>query len=874
MRRILDEIRHRLWVLLDRRRANSELEEELEHHIAMETEALMRESGLDRDAARRQAALAFGGLGAVREATREQRGTLPLEDLARDLRLGTRTLARSPRFTAAALLSLVLGVGATITIFAVVDAVLLRPLPYEHLDRLVELSEITPEGDLFSTSDLNLLDFRARTTTLDGIAAVAFPSQNLLLDGDEPVRLRAVPVTDDFFALLGVRPERGRTWEPGEVPPGNDARSVVLAHQTWQRHFGGDPGLVGDTVRLGAERWTVLGVLPPEFRFGESADLWIPYPIDIERERGDHRLSAYARLAPGVDIASAERELRDVITRLGEQYPETVGGWDARLRPLAEVALGPEARATTLALLVAVVLLLLLACANVSSLLLARGATRGDEMAMRRALGAGRWRLVRQLLAESSVLGVVGAAGGLLLAAIALPLVRSLGSGALPRIEDAALDVRGAAFTIAVAISASLLFGAAPALQLSATAPRQWAGGGLRSGSGVRSTRLRSTLVVAQLAAALVLTSSSLLLFDSFSALRRVPSGIDLDGLVAADVSLPMDRYGEGSEQVRLFYDRVLEEVRSTPGLEAAGATTTHPFRGPSLANTVARPEATERAEFVEIAWRSVRPGTFRALGMPLLRGRDFIADEKELVTILSASLAERLYPGEDPIGRQVRWIRPEGPLARVVGVVADVRDLDVATEPRPTYYWNQHHMGWPDLTVVARGTLPGDQLVRALSEAVRRADPLLPPPETSLVEDDLSRSMASPRLSLQVFALFAGAALATALIGLYGLVAFTAASRRGELGLRVALGARPGDVRRVLLSQGVRLLFVGLGLGLVGVLAISRLLRELLFDTAVLEPRVLLLASSLFALATLLACLLPALRAARQDPVAALRSE
>ncbi len=885
MKRWMIELWMRFRALLRRNVADRDIDAEVQHHLEMEA-ALLVEQGLSPRAAKRQAALAFGGRAAVREECRDERGVSLLEDLARDVRLGTRSLIRAPRFTVASLLSLTLGVGAATVIFAIVDAVILRPLPYDRPEELVRLFELTPEGDLFSTSDLNVLDFRARSQTLTDIAALAFPIQSLLLEAQdtqgasgEAMRLRGTRVTGNFFDVMGVQPTIGRSWSADETAPGERPRSVVIGHGLWQRTFGGDETLVGEQIRLGGEAWTVLGVLPPGFRFADEVDLWLPYPLDRDRPRGDHRLEAVARLAPGISLDVAEQELLGISAEIAETYPEDQAGWSVDLQSVPALFLGDDTRSSSAALVVAVGLLLLLACANVTSLLLARATGRVREMAMRRALGARRSRLVRQLLAESLALGLVGAGAGLLLAAAALPLVKTIGAGALPRIEEAALDPRAAAVAAALALVTAVIFGTVPALQLTA-GERARAGHLVRADAiggasgGRRGGGLRAALVVGQLALALVLTSSSVLLLQSLGSLRAIPTGFVVDDLLAVDVTLPGSRYEEGSQAVRDFYTETLERIRALPGVDQAGGHTTHPFEGPSLANTVARAEVTEKSDFIEIGWRSVTPGAFRALGTPLLRGRDFREQESELVTVINASLAERLFGNEEAIGQQIRWRWERGPLARVIGVVADVRDLDVTAAPRPMFYWHQASMRWPDLTLLVRSSLDLDQLAGPLRAAVREVDPFLPPPEVSRVRDDLRLSLATPQLNFRVFTAFAAVAVVIAVVGLYGLIAYSAARRRGEMGVRMALGAQPRDIGRLLVGQGVRLVTLGLLSGLTGVWAVSTLLYRLLHERSALDLTTLALSACAFALVSLVACLVPAIRAARQSPVSALRAD
>ncbi|MEM1245745.1 MAG: ADOP family duplicated permease [Acidobacteriota bacterium] len=867
----LSELSVRLRALVDRRRFDAELEEELRHHLDLEIESLI-ERGLEPAEARRQARIHFGGTAAVREECKEERGVSLIENLARDLRFGARTLRREPRFAAAALGSLALGVGATTLLFAVLHAVLLRPLPYERSAQLVDVSEITPKGDLFSVSDLNVLDLRERATQLQGVAAWPHQTSDLRLEtgnGGEATRLTALEVTGNFFRVLGLEPRYGRSWSDEETARGTRARSVVLSHAVWQQSFAADEEAVGRDVMLNGETWTILGVLPPVDPYGPRVDVWVPYTLDLERDRGDHRLGAIARIAEDASIESASAEAEAIFADLAQKYPEDQQGWSVRLRSFDEVLFGGDVSLSARALSVAVALLLLLACSNVSSLLLARGARRVPEVELRSALGAPRSRLIQQLLAESVALGLAGGLAGLLVATLTLPVVRVWAAGALPRVEQAAIDPVTASVALAAGAVAAMLFGTLPAL---------------RQTQGVKATRSRSidpregrwraTLVVAQLALALVLTCSSLVLLHSLDSLRAVPLGFAPEGLVAVDVQLPLDRYPEGSEGVWNFFERLVEEVRAVPGVESAAGNATHPFRGPGLANSVAPPEVTELRGFTEVAWRTVTSGSFRTQGVPLLQGRDFREDEPELVTIVSAELASRLFPEGNAIGEELQCFFPGGPVVRIIGIAGDVRDMDVSTEPEPMYYWWQGHSRWPGMTVLVRSDLSMETLAGPLRAAVAEVDPLLPPPEVRAVEDSLRETFASPRLNVRLFGVFAGLALAIAAGGLYGLLAYAAARRRSEIGVRIALGATQSSIRHLLLRDGLRLVVGGTVLGLLLFLAASRLLDRLLFETTPMNPQALASSVGLFVAVGLLGCLLPTRQATRQDPAESLRAE
>ena len=856
------ELATRIKALFGRPKLEEELEEELEFHLQMEIEEL-KARGYDETEARRNAAMSFGGRSTVIEECREQRGLHWIEDSARDLLVAARGLRRSPSFSIAALSSLTLGVGATLVIYALLKAVVLDPLPYHDPDRLVSLHEVTPEGQLFSTSDLNILDYAKRAGSLTGIAIESFPPPRLVLtQGDLRLPVQGRRVSGNFFDVLGITPAFGRWWDPEETAPGSNSHQVILSSNLWKTLFG-DQSLRNQTIRLGGESWEILGVSPASFHFETHADLWLPYAYDLNRDRGDHRLTAYGRLANGIDLSSANLEMSSIAKALAEEYPEDNAGWGAELQPLRDSQVGSSATRTSLALFTAVGLLLLLACSSVSSLTMARTASRRREFTLRRALGASRFRLVQQLATESLLVGVGGTILGLALAASLVPLIKTLAAEALPRIDQMALTKDTLIVASAMAITTSLLFGIAPAMKASAQRAAS-----SREGE---SQRLRSLLVAFQLGLALVLSMTSLTLFQSLSRMASIDPGFNVKKLLAVDITLPPERYPEGSDQVLQFYKNLLEVTASLPGVTHAAGSTLHPFVGPALANKVSLPESVNQSETIPVSWRAVTPGLFRTMGIPLLRGRDFQEDEPTLVAILSMSLATQLFGDQDPLGQGVRWIPPNGPIATVVGVVPDTRDLDLEGEQLPTYYWFQGHMRWTNLSLLLRTDGDPTSLITAIRAEIQTADPHLPPVDVRLVTEDLTAAAATQRLAAEVFGSFSFAAIVIALVGLYGVISYAVSSRRAEIALRLAIGARPIAIGHSFVCQGLRLLLLGLGLGLAGTFIVTRLMSQILYETTALEPIVLIAAIVLFLAITLTASLIPALRMARRNPREAL---
>ena len=866
---------YRFKALWRRDRFENELDEELRFHLESEIERRVA-AGESRASAERAARLDFGGPENIKEACRDQWGTRGLEDFRADLRTALRQLIKSPVFSLTAVASLAIGLGVATVVFSLVDSVLLKPLPFGEPERIVSLNEITPEGETFSVSDQNLLDFERRCRTLESVAGVLFPAPRpTFQQQDQRIRWIGQAVSASFFEVLGVQARIGRTFSPEEFVGTDQPRVVVLTDRGWRRNFNADPEIVGETILLDGESWTVIGVLPVDFRFASAEhDVFMPYVLDPTVPRGDHRLTAFARLAPGMSFEQADREVADVAAQLAELYPDSNARWGAGLVAIDEYFLGPEARRTNFVLLGAMALLLLLACVNVSNLLLARAEDRANEIRLRLALGAGRGRVVRQLLTESLVLGSLGALGAALLAWVAMPWVRSL-DVALPRMDQMALDWRILASLALVAVVVSLLLAVIPALRAtSQDGPRS----GLRyhrHGADPGSARMRAALVMAEVALATVLALGAGLLYRSFELLQGVDSGFATDGILLAQIDLPAERYPESSPQTRQFFDGLHELLEAQPGVESVGATMVSPFRGPRPKNNVAPEAEVDQNAFVPIHWRGVTPGYFQTLRIPLLRGRSFDKEAKpSLETVISSGLAQRLWPGEDPVGRRMRWISPEGPLFEVIGVVGEIQDLQLGGEPLDMVYLPQRIMGWPTLTIALRTSGSLEPLAAGVRAAVDELDPLLAPPEMSTLATQRREALARPLLSLRLVAVSALIAVLLAAVGVYGLVAYAVSRRRRELGVRVAVGARPRQVVTLVAWDAARLIGGGLVLGWIAALALAGTVRVLLYQVSPFDPRVTAYVALLLAAVGLLACALPASRAARVDPVTVLRQE
>lgn len=861
----------RLQALTRRQVQEDDLDEELRFHLEMEIERRM-ENGESRAEAQRAARLDFGAPESVKEQVRDAWGVRLADETWRDLQGALRQLISSPVFSTVAIGSLALGLGTATVIFSLADAVMLRPLPFKDPQALVSLEEITPAGLPFSVSHANLIDFEETSRRLAGVGAWNYvtPRPALEVDGSR-VQLEGESVTPSFFSVLGVEARLGRTFDPQLAALGDAPREVVLSDRAWRRLFAADSAVIGRSIDLDGEPWTVIGVLPEDFRFRSAEqDLFMPFVPRAEYQRGNRYLGAFARLATGSSLDQAQHELRAIVENLARQYPESNGDWGIQLQPLDHFLLGETNRRTHGVLLGAALLLLLLACANVSNLLLARASDRQDEIQLRLCLGAGSGRVRRQLLVESLVLATLGAVCALALAALAVPWVRGLDI-ALPRLDQVSLGPRSLAFLALAALASSLIFGLASALRATAAAD----GGSLRSrrqGSDPGSRRLRSALVIAEVALAMVLTVGAGLLLRSFEQLRAFDAGFDTSGVLLARFDLPAERYPEESKAARLFYDRLIEKLEVLPGVEAVGGSSVSPFRDSGTMNRIALETERDLSAFRPVHWRAVTSDFFEAVGIPLLRGRSF--GDRGLETVISASLADHLWPDGDAIGQRLRWRVPNGPLLEVVGVVGDVQDIELGGERPDMVYWPQRAMGRQGLTLALRTDLEPAALFAGVRGAVQEMDSLLAAPEFSTLSGQRVRALSRPLLSLRLITIAALMALLLAGAGVYGMVAYSVSRRRREMGVRAALGARPGQLVFLVIRDAGALLAGGLAGGLLISLGLTQTLGLLLYQTSPLDPHVLAAVVGVLVAVGLVASGLPALHAGRVDPITVLRQD
>jgi putative ABC transport system permease protein len=799
-----------------------------------------------------------------------------VEQFGQDLRYGARLLRRSPAFSIVALLTLALGIGANTAIFSVVNSVLLRPLPFPEPERLVRVWESSPRGDQRNVvNPWNFLNWRERNRSLR-IAAVSGMTANVTGDG-EPLAVDSMRVSPGFFSILGVSPFMGRAFLPDEEVPGHQT-SVILSYAFWQGRYGGDPNILARKITVNGAPRAIAGVLPRDFHFPKSrAEVWMPLAIDRRETRGRY-LTTIARLKPGVSLPRAQQDLAAIAGQLSQEWPEMDKGWSAAVVPLLE-DVTEGVRLPLLVLLAAVGLVLLIACANVANLLLMRATLRLREVAVRAALGAGRGRLVRQLLSESLLLAVAAWAAGLAVGYWGLRALLALipANTPLPRMESIHLDTRVLLFALGISLLTALLFGLAPAIQASRpeyqSALRQ---GTLRTGVG-GSRVFRQALVITEVALALLLLTSAGLLMRSFARLTSVNPGFQPDQLLTMQMFTSPAKYSDDRTRSQ-YLERILSEVRRLQGVQAAGSVHFLPLTGMISGSCFApapgpQPDVSSpSAQFLVIS-----PGYFRAMGTPMLSGRDF--DERDRfgspsVAVVNHAFAERFLAGQPAIGKHLNvcWSVPNP--AEIVGVVADARQAALQAAPRPTIFLANAQAPMYFARLVVRARTDARQLTRSVEAAVHRVDPEQALSDIQTMEDVVSDSIAQPRLQLLLLAVFAGLAILLATIGVYGVVSYSVSRRTQEIGIRVALGAGRADVSRLVLREGLLLGGLGVALGLAGALACTRVLRSLLFEVTPTDPVTLATVACLLLAVVAAATLLPARRATKVDPMVALRYE
>ena len=810
-----------------------------------------------------------------------------------DLRFGVRTLLKSPGFAAVAVVTLALGIGANSAIFSVVNGLLLQPLPYPESERLAIIWTHSPGANVEQDwpSPGQFAAVKSEASAFEDLALAQGTSLNLAVDGGAE-RVGVVRATSNLFSLLGARPALGRVLLPEEDAPGRPP-AAVLSHGLWQRRFGSDPNVLGRALTLNGQSYTVVGVMPADFALGyevmptvgaiEQPDVLLPLALTAERaaSQGDENYNILARLRPGATVEQAQVELDLTARRLGQQFPDYYPpsrAFRLSVRPLLEQVVG-DVRTALLILLGAVGFVLLIACANVANLLLARAAVREKEMAVRTAIGAGRWRIVRQLLTESVALSAAGGALGLLVAFWGLEALRSLAPGNIPRLQMVALDWRVLLFTSVVTICTGVLFGLAPALRGSRVNLGETLKEGGRALAGGGGQRLRNGLVVTEIALSLVLLVGAGLLIRSFMRVQQVEPGFDPRGLLSLRLSVAGTGYqGERGTE---YYQKLLERVRTLPGVESAGAASILPLGGGigwgSI--TIEGYVPTTGQEAIQSDQRIAGPGYFETMRVPLLRGRLFDerdAEDSTPVAIIDENMARTYWPGTDPVGRRLKSgsADDDTPWMTVVGVVGNVKQYALDADSRVTFYAPHTQRPSGTMYVVARTSGDAEGLAPAVVREARAIEPNVPVFDVKTMERRLSESLARRRFAMLALGLFALVAMLLAAVGIYGVMSYSVAQRTREIGVRVALGARSRDVLGLVLRRGMILTLVGIGAGLAGAFALTRLMGSLLFGVSATDPLTYAAIALLLAAAALLACFIPARRATKVDPMMALRYE
>ena len=796
--------------------------------------------------------------------------------LLTDLRYTARMLRKSPLFTLAVVLTVALGIGANTAIFSVVNAVMLRPLPYQQPDRLVWIAEKNDKLNLptFAASLLNYLAWKEQSRTVESFAAFGFATFNLTDSGD-PEQLTGGTVTPSLFPLLGIKPVLGRSFADGEDRPGSP-RVVMIGAGLWKRRFGGDPSIVGRHLTLSGIDTTVVGIAPASLALLSNGDLWTPMIVDPGREiRLNHVILAVGRLRPGTTLEQAQAEMDVVAGQVSQQYPETKE-WGIRLVDFYHFFVNPQLQTGLVVLLCAVGCVLLIASANVANLLLARAASRQKEIAVRTALGASRGRLIRQLLVESLVLATIGGAAGLVVALWAVDAVNGIMPPTLLPVPDVQIDATVLLFALALTVVTGLLFGIAPAWHGAKADLNEVLKQATRASSGARP-RLRNSLAAAELALATILLIGAGLLGQSLLRLQHVSLGFQPDRLLTFQLSLPRTKYPV--EKSIAFYHELLESLRATPGVRAAAASSGIPFGNGAYTQTpivTTGPSPLPPETAVPTDWRVVTPGFFQAMNIPLLRGRDFAdADAPAaapLVVIVSQTTAKRFWGDADPLGRT---LHRQSDLARqytVVGVVGDVRQAALSRESPAIYYPS---LGLTAaMGVVVRTDAPPTSLLPIVRQRVRDLDVALPMSSVRTMDEWVSNNAAQPRLNAILLGVFACVAMLIAAIGIYGVLAYSVNQRTREIGLRMALGAPRAQVLQLIVREGMTVGAIGISAGLAGALALSRVLASLVFDVPVRDPLTYGLVAAVLALVAFAACVIPARKASRVDPMVALRYE
>ena len=867
--------------LFHKDRVDQEFSEEIQAYLDMLTETKISQ-GLNPREARRNALVELGGVDQVHEKVREIRMGQLIETAWRDVRFGVRALVHSPVFSVVTVLSLALGIGANTAIFSVVNGLLLRPLPFPESERIVDVWHTPPQQsfpglDKFSVSPANYLDWKAQSTVFEQMSVYTYSGFSLSTSND-PLPLIGAAVSSDFFSVLRTNPNKGRAFTPDEERPGSD-QVVVISDGLWKRAFGANPNMIGQTLTINSRGFTVVGIMPAGFQFPREAELWVPLAWD-EKERQVRSIHDYlvvARLKQNISAEQAQAEMTTISRRLEQQYPEEDKGWGAVVIPLREDVVG-DIRLALLVLFAAVSFVLLIACANVANLMLARGANRQREIAVRIALGAGRARVIRQLLTESVLLAVTGGALALLVAVLGSRILVQLGK--LPNSDDIGIDTWTLGFTLLVSFGVGIIIGIVPALQLTRTSLsdtlKQGSG---RSGGSSMKQHTRKALVISEVALSLVLLIGAGLMIRSFWKLQNVNPGFDTSNTLTMSVALTPLRYSEPHQQLT-FLDRAIEQIRAVPGVVSVGATTTIPLGGGGSTQPFSidgRP-AGNVAEQPMAQTRYITPEYFQSIGIPLRQGRFFSDQDRDntvQVVIISEAMARRFWPGENPIGKRLTpsFHLEQGP-REIVGIVGDVKASGLDVDSSAMMYLPYKQSPRPYMSFVVRTASNPESLIQPVSTAIYSIDKEQALTDVETMEQVLTKSLSGRRFNMTLLLTFATVALVLAAVGVYGVMNYTVTLRRRELGIRMALGAGRMDVLRLVLGQGLTLTLIGVAAGLISAYALTRLMASLLYGVTATDYLTFVSVSVMLVAVGLAASYVPARRATKVNPTIALRTE
>jgi putative ABC transport system permease protein len=864
----------RLRSLFRRERVEAELDEEMRYHLDRLIEANAA-AGMSEEEARFAALRAMHGLEQRKEECRDMRRVRVIENLSQDFRFALRMMMKNPLFTVVVVVTLALSLSATTVVFSVVNALLLRSLPYNNADQLVMLWSVFKSNNKAYASVANFREWQERNNSFQSLAACDMLKLNLT-GTDRPEVVDVALVSANLFSLLGVQPERGRSFQPEEEQPGNN-HVVVISNSLWQSRFGADANVLGRTFQLDGDSYTVIGVMPPGFSYPEKIDLWLPLSFLPEElaDRGYNHLLVVGRLKPGVELRQAQAEMSALADTQARQYPNENAGRGMRLLTFQDNLVG-DIRMALWVLTGAVFFVLLIACANVANLLMARATTRQKEIAIRIGVGASRGRLIQQLLTESLLLSMLGALLGLLLTKGGIQILKSFGPANIPRLNEVAIDARVLAFTLGVSLLTAIIFGLKPALQTTRPDINEWLKDGQRtSTAGSGFERVRNWLVVTEVALALILLIGAGLLIKSFMRLWQVEPGFNPNNVLTMSISPSPPKYNSQAD-VAALCRRLLDQLKTTPNVEAVGVVNQLPFSGRNLGlnftivgQPPTRPEDTASANY-----RLISPGYLQALTIPLKRGRDFNEHdtrESPPVALINEALAKRYFPNEDPIGKQLNVEGQQAP-REIIGIIGDLKQIKLDGEVRPEIYVPFLQFTVFSMSLVVRTSSDPSSLTSSILQQISRVDPDQPVFRVKTMDQYLGESMGPRRLSTTLLGAFAAFALLLAAIGVYSVMNYLVSQRRHEIGIRMALGASQREILKLVVGQGMWISLLGIGFGIAAALLLTRIMTSLLYGITPSDPLTYIANSLMLLAVALLACLIPARRAMSVDPIIALR--